>query len=193
MSESPQRSEGVKIALIGAAATLGAAIIAGVFGLLPSRPAEPAPVVQPTVASAPSPTPDTPAPMLFAAKIAPDGEALNPSDTFPAGVTDLYVVFSEESMPPGLAPFTERPIDGAYYAYFKPTGNPQLNTFGWRWLKEGQTLVDFNADPSTPPFWLQRFNYEGKGIFGEWGPGTYTVVILVNGTPMLSSELHITE
>jgi hypothetical protein len=184
-----QKSEAVRIALIGALATLGAAVIAGVFGLLQARPsqAEPAPIAAPSAAPLPI------APMLFASKIAPDGEALDASGTFPSSITDLYVVFPEQAMPPGLEPFTENPKAGAYYAHFKPAGNVPLSRFGWRWLKDGVQLIDFASNPATPPFWLQRYDYEGKGVFGEWGPGTYTVVIFINGTPMLSGELHITD
>jgi hypothetical protein len=196
MPESqPQKSDAVKIALIGAMATLGAAVIAGVFGLLQSqsRAPQPEPASETPAGMASLPTARPVAPLRFASKIAPDGEALNPSDTFSTTVTDLYVVFPESAMPPGLAPYAENPRAGAYYAHFKRDGSVAVNTFGWRWLKDGKQLFEFFADPATPPFWLQRYNYEGKGVFGEWGPGTYTVVILVNGTPMLSGELRITE
>jgi hypothetical protein len=190
-----QKSEAVRIALIGAMATLGAAVIAGVFGLLQTRPVEPIAAIPPTGVPVPS-TPALPAPaapMLFASKIAPDGEAINPSDTFSTSVTDLYVAFPAQAMPPGIAPFTEKPVTTAHYAHFKRDGKMIVNTFGWRWLKDGKQLVEFFADPATPPFFLKRYDYNGKGVFGEWGPGDYTVVILVNGTPMLSGELHITE
>jgi hypothetical protein len=108
MPESqPQKSEAVRIALIGAMATLGAAVIAGVFGLLQSQSRAPLP--EPTretlAAVAALPTARPIAPLLFASKIAPDGEALNRSDTFSTTVTDLYVVFPESAMPPGLAPY----------------------------------------------------------------------------------------
>src|SRR5215203_656214 len=98
-----QKSEAVKIALIGAAATLGAAIIAGVFGLIHSGPAQPATVTQQSSASATTAPVATQssiaevstnaqqplaAPMLFASRIAPDGEALNPSDTFESNIKD---------------------------------------------------------------------------------------------------------
>lgn len=192
MSDQSQKSEAVKIALIGAAATIAAAVVAGLFGLLQSRPAEPRP--EPVVVSSPMPT-ATVAPavgLMFASKIAPDGEALDPGTTFPATITDLYVTFRANAMPPGLAPFAQSPQDGAHYAYFKTTGTPQLNSFGWRWLKDGKQIVEFNADPQQTPFWLQRYDYNGKGVFGEWGPGAYTIVILLNGTPALSGDLTIT-
>jgi hypothetical protein len=191
MSDQSSKSEGVKIALIGAAATIATAIVAGLFGLLQSRPVEPAPAV--SVAQSPQPT-ATPAPaigLMFASKIAPDGEALDPGTTFSANITDLYVAFPARAMPPGLAPFAQQVKDNAHYAYFKSTGAPAFNTFGWRWYKDGQQIVEFNADPQQMPFWLQRFDYSGKGVFGEWGPGTYNVVILLNGTPALSGNLTI--
>ena len=190
----PQKSEAMKIALIGALATLGAALIAGVFGLLQARPAQVESVARETPATvAALPTAGPIAPMLFASKITPDGEALNASDTFSTSITDLYVVFPELAMPPGVVPFTEKPKAGAYYAHFKRNGVMPINTFGWRWLKDGKQLVEFFADPAMPPFFLKRYDYNGKGVFGEWGAGDYTVVILVNGTPMLSGQLHITE
>jgi len=190
MSNQSQKSEAVKIALIGALATLGAAVVAGVFGLLQSRPDEPSTVALPTT---PPTATDAPATgLMFASKIAPDGEALDPGTTFPASITDLYVAFPANAMPPGLAPFDESAKAGAHYAYFRSTGSPALNAFGWRWLKDGQQIVEFTSDPKQSPFWLQRFDYNGKGVFGEWGPGNYTIVILLNGTPALSGDLTIT-
>lgn len=188
MSDSSPKSEGVKIALIGAVATLAAAVVTGLFGLMQSRSAEPAPQPTPTVAATLAPATG----LMFASKIAPDGEALDPGTTFPAAITDLYVAFPANAMPPGLAPFAQPAKDGAHYAYFKSTGAPALNAFGWRWLKDGQQLVEFTSDPRQSPFWLQRFDYTGQGVFGEWGPGEYTVVILLNGTPALSGDLTIT-
>lgn len=183
----PQKSEAVRIALIGALSTLGAAVIAGVFGMLQAQSRE-----TPAVVAA-SPTARHSVPMLFASKIAADGEALDPADTFSTTVTDLYVVFPESAMPPGFAPNSENPRAGAYYAHFKRDGAMPVNTFGWRWLKGGEQLFEFFADPATPPFFLKRYDYNGKGIFGEWGAGNYTVVILVNGAPMYSGHLHIVE
>jgi hypothetical protein len=194
LEPQPQKNEAIKIALIGALATLGAAVIAGVFGLLQSRPAQTEGETRQMPATAAAlPTARFVVPMLFASKIAPDGEAIDPADTFSTTVTDLYVVFPESAMPAGLTPHTENPVAGAYYAHFKRNGVSPINTFGWRWLKDGKQLVEFFADPTAPPFFLKRFDYNGKGIFGEWGAGDYTVVILVNGTPMYSGHLHITE
>lgn len=184
----------MKIALIGALATLGAAVIAGVFGLLQSRPAQTEMMARETPATAAAlPTTRPIAPMLFASKIAADGEAIDPSDTFSTSITDLYVVFPESAMPAGLAPNSEKPVAGAYYAHFKRNGVTPINTFGWRWLKDGRQLFEFFAEPAMPPFFLKRFDYNGKGIFGEWGAGDYIVVLLMNGAPMYSGQLHITE
>jgi hypothetical protein len=184
MADHSPKSEAVNIALIGAVATLAAAVITGMFGLMQSRSAEPAP--QPTATLAPATG------LMFASKIAPDGEALDPGTTFPASITNLYVAFPANAMPPGLAPFDESAKAGAHYAYFRSTGSPALNAFGWRWLKDGQQIVEFTSDPKQSPFWLQRFDYNGQGVFGEWGPGNYTIVILLNGTPALSGDLTIT-
>jgi hypothetical protein len=193
---NPQKSEGVKVALIGAAATIIAAVIAGLFALIQSRPAAPpAPVANVNAVPSPQAT-ATAAPatgLMFASKIAPDGEALDAGTSFPANITDLYAVFPADAMPPGLAPFAQRAKAGAHYAYFKTSGTPALSAFGWRWLKDGKQIFEFSADPQQTPFWLQRYDYNGKGVFSEWGPGTYNAVILLNGTPALSGSLTITE
>lgn len=140
-----------------------------------------------------NPTDNQPKPgLVFASKVEANGQAINPGTIFSQDITDLYAVFRSNMAPPGMVIKSDSIIDGAYYTYLKPNEESSLSEFGWQWYKDGEKVVDYESPvKGKKNVWLQRYNYFGKGVFGELGPGTYTIVILLDGNPALSSELTI--
>jgi hypothetical protein len=131
--------------------------------------------------------------LLFSTKVAPNGEAIDPGTSFPANITDFYAVFRPDATPPGLVVTAENPNPDAYYAYLRGVENNSLTRFGWRWIREGETVNEYETDvtPGTT-VWLQRFDYNGQGIFGgDLKPGAYRIVILLGGNPAMSAEASI--
>ncbi|NND10216.1 MAG: hypothetical protein HKN96_03315, partial [Flavobacteriaceae bacterium] len=104
----------------------------------------------------------------------------------------LYAVFRSNMVPPGLTINADSIVDGAYYSNLKLTEESSLSKFGWRWYRNGEVVNNFEMDiGDSKNIWLQRYNYSGDGVFGEFGPGTYNIVILLDGNPALSTELII--
>lgn len=206
-----KQSDGVKMALIGAAATVLVAVISGVFSLMgqgSAPPPVPAPVETPsslpptdtplppteTPTSVPTPT-DTPAPvggLRFATQIGPDGRAVDPDTTFPVAAQDFYAVFRPGEVPPGVAVAVENPDPNAYYAFLRPATGSNLSTFGWRWYKNGEIVNEYEADATVVPFWLQRYAGSDGSVFSTLaGPGTYRIVILLDGNPSVSADVGV--
>ncbi len=131
--------------------------------------------------------------LIFASKIEANGEAIDPSTTFSQNVSDLYAVFRSDMAPPGMKINVMNPNEGAYYAYLKVNDGASVSNFGWRWYRDGQVVNEYQMEVgSGKGVWLQRWDYSGNGVFGgELGPGTYTIVILLDGNPAMSSELII--
>ncbi|NND12145.1 MAG: adenylate/guanylate cyclase domain-containing protein [Flavobacteriaceae bacterium] len=130
--------------------------------------------------------------LVFASKIEANGKAINPGTNFSADITDLYAVFRSDLAPPGFTINADSIIPGEYYAYLKRNDDATLNEFGWRWYRDSEVVNDFEMEISNKKnIWLQRYNYSGDGVFGEFGPGTYNIVILLDGNPALSTELII--
>jgi hypothetical protein len=216
-------SDTVKVALIGAAATVLVAVISGLFTLWGRESARiPTPLIetpiQAIVLAEPTATPTatptetattTPAPtftptpvptatpepikgLQFTTQIAPDGRALAPDTTFSENVSDLYAVFRPGETPPGITVVAQNPDPNAYYTYLRSTGNPPINTFGWRWFKDGVVVNEYEADATAGTFWLQIFDQGGGPLFDALaGPGAYRVVILLDGNPSLSAEIQV--
>ena len=132
--------------------------------------------------------------LIFATKVEANGQAIDPNNTFPQNITDFYAVFRSNMAPPGMKINVEEPVDGAYYAYLKVVDGSSISKFGWRWYREGQRVLEFEMDvKSGEGVWLQRYNYSGDGVFsGDFSPGRYTIVILIDGNPATSAELIIT-
>ncbi len=131
--------------------------------------------------------------LIFASKIEANGKAIDPSTTFSQNVTDLYAVFRSNMAPPGMVINVMNPDEGSYYAYLKVNDGASVSNFGWRWYLDGQVVNEHQMEvTSGKGVWLQLWDYSGHGIFGgELGPGTYTIVILLDGNPAMSSELII--
>lgn len=208
MAEDKPRNE-TRIALIGAIATIAAAVITGIFGLIqltsraqaPPPPTDPPvlptatstqlsiptqtftpppPTATPTLVPTDAPT-ATPAPgLLFATRIAADGRALDPGATFEADITDLYAVFLANAAPPGLAVDVEDPVEGAYYAYLKVKEEATLAAFGWRWILDGAVVAEYLTDVEPGVgVWLQRFDYGGSGMFSGDPLGPGTYTVVI--------------
>ena len=131
--------------------------------------------------------------LIFATKIEANGQAIDPGTIFSQNITDLYAVFRTNMAPPGMKVNVENPQEGAYYAYLQVNDAAALSSFGWHWYRDGQ-VVNSHEEVVGPGIgvWLQRYDYDGQGIFsGELGPGTYTIVILLDGNPAMSAELII--
>ncbi len=210
-------NDAVKIALIGAAATVLVAIISGIFARLERMPDPtptavavvlatvastatpispptdtPVPTATPQPADTATPTPITPRPLLFASQIAPDGRALDAGASFAADVHDIYAVFQPGQTPPGITIAAENPDPQAYYAFLQPTGRPALQTIGWRWIKDDQVVNEYSGEASGEIIWLQSFDPNGGPLFNLLGgPGRYRVVLLLDGNPSLSTALEI--
>lgn len=132
--------------------------------------------------------------LVFASKIEANGQAIDPRTTFSQNITDLYAVFRSDMTPPGMIVNVDSISDGAYYAYLKLTEASSLSEFGWQWYRKsaGEKVLEYEMPTKGKKnLWLQRYKYSGNGLFGELGPGTYTIVILLDGNPALSSELII--
>lgn len=131
--------------------------------------------------------------LIFATKVEANGQAIDPNTTFLQNITDLYAVFRTGMTPPGMRINLENPKEEDYYAYLQLNDEAGLSSFGWRWYRDGQVVNEFEMDVGPGQgVWLQRYDYDGEGIFsGELTPGTYTIVILLDGNPAMSAELII--
>lgn len=131
--------------------------------------------------------------LVFASKIEGNGQALDPNTTFKADIANLYAVFRPTMAPPGMAVNVENAKNDAYYAYLKVKDTSSITSFGWRWLYNGEPINEY-----SPPIvegqniWLHFWDYNDGGIFsGKFPPGTYTIIILIDGNPAMSSKLTI--
>jgi hypothetical protein len=133
--------------------------------------------------------------LIFATKIEANGQAIDPNTTFSQNITDLYAVFPSDMVPPGMKVNVESPKEGAYYSYLKVIDETSLSSFGWRWYFYGQEVnyYEMPVNSGGKNFWLQYSDYESPGgIFnGKFVPGTYIIVILLDGNPAMSAELKI--
>ena len=131
--------------------------------------------------------------LVFASKIEANGQAIDPKTTFPANISDLYAVFRSNMAPPGMKINVDNVKEGDYYAYLKVTDNSSISNLGWRWYFNGEKVNEHSIQlNSGEGVWLQYWDYSVNGIFGgKFGPGTYTIVILLDGNPAMSSELII--
>lgn len=146
-----------------------------------------------------TPPPLTASGVAFASAITATGEAIDPGTTFPAEVNRLYAVFRADSLPPGLEVAVDAPADDGYYAYLRTTDASALSTFGWRWLYEGDLVVEYEAEAAASEFfWLERFDPAETGVFGGnvaatgLGPGRYTVEFTVSGNALFEESFTIT-
>ena len=138
--------------------------------------------------------PAKPSPLVFATKVATNGQAIDPGKTFPRHIRDLYAVFRADMAPPGMKVNVGNPTTDAYYAYLKVKDNSPVSSFGWRWYHDGRVINEYETEVQPgDEIWLQRYDYSGDGIFGgdDLGPGTYTTGILLGGNPAMSAELTI--
>ncbi|WP_028873128.1 toll/interleukin-1 receptor domain-containing protein [Psychroserpens burtonensis] len=132
--------------------------------------------------------------LVFASKIEANGQAIDSGTTFSQNINNLYAVFRSNMTPPGMLVNADSISDGKYYAYLKLTEMSSLSEFGWQWYRksDGEKIVEYNPPTKDKKnFWLQRYGTIGKSVFSEFGPGTYTIVILLDGNPALSSDLTI--
>jgi hypothetical protein len=132
--------------------------------------------------------------LVFATQVGPDGRAIDPGTSFPAGVRTLYAVFRPDAVPPGLRVNADAPAPDARYAFLKVKGDSSLSSFGWRWVRGGRVVNAYETKVGPgAEVWLQRFSGGDRGLFeGESGPGTYTVEILLGGNPAVRADLTIT-
>lgn len=152
------------------------------------------PTLAPSPTDPPTPTPTPLPPLLFASKVAANGQALDPGAAFKGGITELYAVFPAGMAPPGTVLSEENPDDGAYYAFLRPDPDRPITRIGWRWIFEGEVVNEYEMDVTDgSDFWLSSFNYEPGGLFGnqQFPYGTYTVVILLGGNPSASGEVVV--
>lgn len=133
--------------------------------------------------------------LIFATKIEANGQAIDPNTTFSQNITDLYAVFPTSMAPPGMKVNVEIPKEGAYYSHLKVIDETSLSSFGWRWYRDGKEVnyYEMSTKSGKKNFWLKYSDYESPGgIFnGKFSPGTYTIVILLDGNPAMSAELKI--
>jgi hypothetical protein len=215
----PPANSSVKVALIGGVAVVAAALIGIVptvaswfspaqsvsapssSGIVATQVSNPAVALatatpQETATRLPTPT-STSVPvsgLMFATKIAPNGEAIDPGTSFPPDIQDIYAVFRADMTPPGLVVDAQNPKPDAYYAYLKLKEGTKDSTVGWRWYLDGQLVNEYETGiQSGASIWLQRFDYSEGGIFGSGSltPGNYRVVFLLGGNSALSSDLII--
>lgn len=169
-----------------------AALPTATFTLEPT--ATTTPTLAPSPTDPPTPTPTPLPPLLFASKVAPNGQAIDPGATFKGGITDLYAVFPVGMAPPGTVIGEEDPDDGAYYAFLRADPDRPITRIGWRWIYAGKVVNEYEmeVEPGSD-FWLSSFNYEPGGLFGnqQFPYGKYTVVILLGGNPSVSGELVV--
>jgi hypothetical protein len=202
-------SEQVKIALIGAAATVFVALITGFFALMSREsPPTPAPTAVPTptatAVSPPTATATLPAPtavasqqpvsgtgFLFATQITPDGIAIAPAATFPPTVKQIYAVFQPGRTPPGLQVSHPAPQADQYYAYLAPAGQQRPASIGWRWFFQGELVNEYETSTDVGYLWLSVHSQSATGLFeGILGSdGVYEVVITIAGNPVLQTQL----
>jgi hypothetical protein len=208
----PGMSDSVKVALIGAAATVLVGLISGIFALMSREPslvpptATPLPVVQTTVIPPTSETlaqptvtaitrqqPITSTGFLFATQITPDGIALDPAITFTPDVEQIYAVFQAGRTPRGLQVSHPAPQADYYYAYLEPVDEKAPVTIGWRWFFEGELVNEYETTTDTGYLWLSVFSQGANGLFeGVLGPaGVYEVAITIAGNPVLHAELLV--
>lgn len=152
------------------------------------------PTLAPSPTDPPTPTPTPLPPLLFASRVAPNGQALDPGAAFKGGFTDLYAVFPAGGSPPGTMISEEDPDDGAYYAFLRADPDRPITRIGWRWIFEGEVVNEYEIDvvPGSD-FWLSSFNYQQGGLFGnqQFPYGKYTIVILLGGNPSVSGDLVV--
>lgn len=131
--------------------------------------------------------------LVFASNIEPNGHAIDPNTTFPANISDLYAVFRSDLVPPGMKVNVDNAKEGAYYSKLTAIDNSSITSLGWKWYFNGKKVNEWEGPVKAGEgVWLQYFDYSGDGIFnGKFGPGTYTIVILFDGNPALSSQLII--
>lgn len=82
--------------------------------------------------------------LIFATKVEANGQAIDPKNTFPQDITDLYAVFRTNRAPPGMKMNVENPKEGAYYAYLQINDKASLSYFGWRWKKNGKVVNKYD-------------------------------------------------
>lgn len=160
----------------------------------PNPTATTTPTLAPSATDAPTLTPTPLAPLLFASRVAANGQALDPGAAFKAGITDLYAVFPASDSPPGTIISETNPDEGAYYAFLRADPERPITRIGWRWIYEGEVVNEYEVDVEPgSDFWLSAFNYEQGGLFGnqQFPYGTYRVVILLGGNPSVSGEVVV--
>ncbi|NNE03782.1 MAG: toll/interleukin-1 receptor domain-containing protein [Eudoraea sp.] len=131
--------------------------------------------------------------LVFASKVETNGQAIDPNTTFPENITELYAVFRSDMVPAGMKINIDNVIEGAYYSQLKAADKSSISSLGWKWYFNGKLVNEWNEPVKEGvSVWLAYHDYSGKGIFtGKFGPGTYTIVILLGGNPYMSSELTI--
>jgi hypothetical protein len=135
-----------------------------------------------------------PSGLVFATKVATNGQAIDPGTTFPSNTKKLYAVFRADMAPPGMEVNVDNPTSGAYYAYLKVKDDSPVSSFGWRWYHKGRVVNKYETEVQPgSEIWLLRWDNSRDGIFGgdDLGPGTYTVVVLLGSNPAMSAELTI--
>lgn len=131
--------------------------------------------------------------LVFATKVEANGLAVDPGISFPPEITAIYAVFRPGMAPPGMDVNVISPIQGKYYSNLEVTDSTNISTIGWRWYYESQIVNDFHMPVEmNKNYWLAYSDYSEGGIFrNSFEPGTYTIVILLDGNPAMSADLVI--
>ena len=216
----PSLSDPVKVALIGASATILVALISGFFALMGRQPAAAPPTstatatvqatatvapatVAPTAATQVEPTSNAPlsAPLtisiagfLFASQITPDGIALDPGLSFPPETNTIYAVFRPDRTPPGIQVSHRAASAQNYYAFLETSGEKAPPSIGWQWFYQDKLVNEYETEIGSGYFWLSvhALNNQGlfEGVLGE--AGVYQVLITVAQNPVLQSKIQVT-
>ena len=139
--------------------------------------------------------PSTASLLQFASRVAPDGMALDPGLTFSAEVIDLYAVFSPKAPLAGTQINVDTPDPNGRYAFLKLPADGTVSRIGWRWYYNGAVINEYEMDVKPGSIvWLQKFRYEGSGIFNDnppFGRGQLRIVLLLGGNPSMSATVTI--
>jgi hypothetical protein len=187
-------SDQVKVALIGATATVLVALISGAFALIQRAPARPTPVptgvatpeatapaeVMPVTVAAGSDgatmTTETTATVVaavaitdtgvaFASRISPDGVALDPGTRFSPDTKTIYVVFRPGRTPPGLQVSHPAPTAEHYYAYLEAAERLVPRSVGWQWYYQDQLVNEYETEIGSGYVWLMVQSQGNRGLF----------------------------
>lgn len=132
--------------------------------------------------------------LVFATEVEANGLAVDPGTSFPQDIKSLYAVFRGDMAPPGMAVNVIDPLEGKYYSNLEVIDSTNISALGWRWYHKSERVNYYNTPVKTDHnYWLAYSDYSEGGIFSNnFEPGTYTIVILLDGNPAMSADLVIT-